>query len=74
MSRRGGANNMETGEVTMDAAIVYTRRGSAAVAAAAVAAAAVAAAAVRAGVLGTAKARPVLFRHRATWIEGERRG
>jgi len=70
---------METGEVTMDAAIVYTRRGSAAVAAAAVAAAAVAAAAVaaaavRAGVLGTAKARPVLFRHRATWIEGERRG
>ena len=69
MSRRGGANNMETGEVTMDAAIVYTRRGSAAVAAAAVAAAA-----VRAGVLGTAKARPVLFRHRATWIEGERRG
>ena len=53
----------------MDAAIVYTRRGSAAVAAAAVAAAA-----VRAGVLGTAKARPVLFRHRATWIEGERRG
>ena len=60
---------METGEVTMDAAIVYTRRGSAAVAAAAVAAAA-----VRAGVLGTAKARPVLFRHRATWIEGERRG
>ena len=69
MYRRGGANNMETGEVTMDAAIVYTRRGSAAVAAAAVAAAA-----VRAGVLGTAKARPVLFRHRATWIEGERRG
>ena len=74
MSRRGGGKNMETGEVTMDAAIVYTRRGSAAVAAAAVAAAAVAAAAVRAGVLGTAKARPVLFRHRATWIEGERRG